>query len=352
MNNSKKSVVIAVIAFTLTGALAVALFINGLFLSPLNGFVNVLAALGLTAAGLAVWYLIHNVLHEVMHALFAVLAGGKILEFAAAGVYVYTEGDKKKVKFNFTSSYAGWVSFVPKDPEKTSAILLTSLLGGLVGTVLTFGVIVLLFALTQSYYTYYLVLMGAFSVLYMFIVNYACGFVGTDGPMLFMTESGKEHFYRAAEILQTESYLFNGYPLSEIIPSDEDEDERFYCTYDVERALENGDLSEAKDIIEKIEADEKTGDNELIGAFIEKFFIACIEKNDKFVTDRNQKFLSLDDGSSVFLRAHIAYRRYTGEKDWAKLIEKNYFALLDRLPLKGFAKTEKAIYERYLADDK
>ena len=341
---SKKSFIIAAVLTTLLVVIAIFMFINGLYLSPYLGIKNVFITLGFTASGMVIWYLVHNFLHELFHLLFAKICGAKILEFGAIGLLIYTEDRKKKVRFDLKSGYAGRVGFVCNKPETSARTLLISLLGGLVGTVVTFGLIVVIHVLSRSYYSYYLVLMGVFIVLYMFVINYACDFPSSDGRMLFMATGGKKEFLRAAKILFTESMLYKGFTITASMPEKYD----MITYYDVLYSLVVGDIRGAKLLIDILETDEKTGDNELIAAFYEKFFIACIESDKKVIQENEKRFSDISDDSAQALRTQMAYRTYTGEKDWVEILKRNYNKTLYKMPLKGLAITQQIIIDKYI----
>ena len=343
---SKKSKILALIYLTLSGALAIFVFVNGLFSSPYKGVANVFIALGFTVAATVIWYLVHNLLHEGFHCLFALLAGAKILEFGAIGVLIYTKGRKRKIKFDLRSGYAGRVGFVCNNPKIVPKTLFVALVGGLFGTVLTFAIIILIYALNKSYFTYYLVLMGIFVVLYMFIVNYACDFPFTDGSMLFMTARGKKEFTRAVKMIIIEGMLYNGYTVFASIPRNDTYDMVTY--YDVLFALEQGDIKSAKTLIAQLEEDEKAGDNEVIAAFMERFFIACIEKDKDYISNNKQRFDDVSGGDAQALRVQIAYRNFTGESDWADLLKKSFEKALNQTPLKGLSITQMLLMEKYV----
>jgi len=319
-------------------------FIAGLDSTPFEGAANVFICLGLTVAALAVWYFVHNVLHESFHLIFAKIKGAKILEFGVIGLLIYTEGDRKKFSLNLRSAYAGWVSFVCDDPEKSKPTLIISLVGGLVGTLLTAAVILAVYLSTRNYITYYLVFMGLFTVAYMIIVNYLVGTYTSDGAMLFSKKLGGKHLERSADNLRTESYLYRGFSLAEI-PTAKGVEGAGY--YDALACLERGDVEGAKRIIET-GLDEKNIDNEVIALLFEKMFIACIQKDDKTIEQLKYVFTDYDERAAYAYRAQIAYRLYTGETEWAKTIEKTYSRQLEKLPLSGLIKTERNIYKTFV----
>ena len=90
------------------------------------------------------------------------------------------------------------------------------------------------------------------------------------------------------------------------------------------------------------------GDNEVIALLFEKFFIACVTGDEAVVDGLKDDFLYAEGTSPSALRAHAAYRRVTGENEWADSLEKSFFTSLDDSELPGYAASEREIYRRYL----
>ena len=80
----------------------------------------------------------------------------------------------------------------------------------------------------------------------------------------------------------------------------------------------------------------------------ERVFIACVKCDEKTLEALKDGFLDGLDNSVGALRAHLAYRLYLGDEVWAERLKASYFKELELLPLKGFAATERKIYENYL----
>ena len=108
------------------------------------------------------------------------------------------------------------MSFVCYDPDSSERSLRLSLIGGLIGTLTTLVIIGVTFAIFRTFTAYYLVLMGAFSVAYMVVINYVCRFYGTDGALLFDEKGRSAAFKRSARILKAESAMYLGKELSEV----------------------------------------------------------------------------------------------------------------------------------------
>lgn len=349
--NKTGSLILMVILVSLNTVMLAFVFAYGLRQSPYD---SVLISIAFSAIALIAWYIIHNVLHELMHLVFALLSGGEIVEFAVMGMRFYKEKGKLKVQFNFRSTYAGYTGFICKTPQKAYKTLYFALYGGFVGTVLTFLIIAVIFSVWTSYYTYYLVLMGAFSVLYMFIINFMCGFKTSDGHLLFLHKSGYTDFANSAIRLEIEGWLYKGKSLSEIDDYTITEmfaEEKQASYYDYLLALETGDLTSADGVLSELERLAENDDNEHIDILLERFFLSCLTFNEELVERDKSICLEIIEEGDTFasLRAHIAYRRFTGEKDWEKLLIESYKKMLDGFDLQGYKKTEMAICDNFIA---
>ncbi len=349
-----KSLIIMVVLVSLNTAILAFTFMYGLNQSPYDSEQDtVLVCLLFSLIALLVWYVIHNLLHELMHLLFAKITGGEIVEFAVSGICFYKEKGRFKVKYNFRSTYAGWTSFVCKSPQKAYKTLYFALYGGFVGTALTFLIIAIVFSIWTNFYTYYLVLMGAFSVLYMFIINFMCGFKSSDGHLLFLHKSGYTDFANSAIRLEIEGWMYKGKSLSEIDDYTITEmfaEEKKASYYDYLLALEMGDLSSAENILSELEELTKNDDNEHIELLLERFFISCLTY-DKDLVERDKEIcleIIEETESLSALRAHIAYRKFTDDKDWEKLLIKTYKKMIDEIDVEGYKKTELAICKNFM----
>lgn len=352
--NKTGSLILMVVLVSLNTVMLAFIFAYGLRLSPYDGQMTLLLSAAFSLIALAVWYFIHNVLHELMHLVFALITGGEIVEFAVMGMRFYKQKGKLKMKFNFRSTYAGYTSFVCKTPQKAYKTLYFALYGGFVGTVLTFLIIAVIFSVWTSYYTYYLVLMGAFSVLYMFIINFMCGFKTSDGHLLFLHKSGYTDFANSAIRLEIEGWMYKGKSLSEIDDYTITEmfaEEKQASYYDYLLALETGDLAAADNVLTELEGLAENDDNEHIDLLLERFFLSCLTFKDELVERDKTICLEIieESDSLASLRAHIAYRRFTCEKDWEKLLIESYKCALEGIDLQGYKKTEMAIYDNFIA---
>ena len=325
--------------------LCVALVIWSFFIYPTSGAVSVLVRIFLMFVGSFIGYFSHNIIHELFHALFAFLSGSFVTEVSFCGLKI--SKFKPKISFEYSSLHAGWTVFYAKNPLKVEKSLKFSLIGGLVGSLLTIALFVFLVIFIKSGYTFELFIGAASSSLYMLLINFL-PFSNNDGSLLFKTS--KESYIKTLATLEVESKLFIGETLEKSFPLSI---KQLYghCPatyYDCLYMLVQGDLSTAKLIVDKIIRDEKTSDSEMISALMESFFIACIEadktKIDNLLTDVEQFF----DKDLSSTRAHIAYRLFTGENEWARLIASSYSVLSQNCRLKGLALTDKKVFDKFI----
>ncbi|MBR1891805.1 MAG: hypothetical protein IJ811_04865 [Clostridia bacterium] len=299
-------------------------------------------------AGLFACYLFHNILHETFHALFARLSGAKVLEIAFCGL-VFSKVNKRRFTFDFKSGFAGWTTFVCKRPETAEKTLLKSLVGGLVGSLFALVVPMAISLVFYGYFTYYFVFIGSLSVAYMLVINYVWRFDQTDG--LLLSKKGQAAFNERAALLKTESALYSGLAMGEVAEYLFDEQTIQYLPpeYRVLLSLERGDVEGAKNLVDEYQKTDENADNQRIDLLFEKIFIACVQKDQTAVEGLKTLLTDCEQDSLTYLRAHLSLRRFMGETAWAAALEKTYYAALSECPLKGLARTEMKIYERFLS---
>ena len=331
-------------------------FVNGFNYYAVEGAKMIYSTVLVTLAAFVFWYVVHNIVHELFHALAAKIFYGKIISIAVCGLeFCFVKGRKKVVKRPI-SAYAGATEFVSTKPEKAYLTLYASLLGGLVGTGLTMIVIALLHRLTSGFFSHYFIMMGFFPVAYMFLVNFVLGGADSDGHMLFLGKKGYKTFVKAAMRLEEDSYLYMGNDLLSSAPVKMTElfgEEKTPDEYDYLRALQIGDIALAKEIANELINEAKNGDNGVIDGLIdpvcEKFFIDLLcgeQKSDEETSDAKETVLFYDDINS--LRIHCVYRYATGETDWADKLKESYFKLCETIWVEGLKKTYIEIGNRWL----
>lgn len=345
-NNGIVGIVIGVVLGVLV---AVASVVSALLILQKPKIIDCVLIAIFAVIGLIGGYLCHNLLHEVGHMLFAEKSGARVFEVAFCG-FVFTKGEKTKL--NLKSGVGGWTSFLPKMPEKSEKVLLSSLIGGLVGSFLSFFAAYLLFQVGRFFSLYSLVVIFGFDsavTIYLIVLNFFSLKDGTDGQLLiFKNNKPNEYFRLKVAELEYQSYLFNGKSAKEI--------EKLTCVnlnystiFDVEKSLQTGDLHGAKGFIESILKTEKIDGNGLIDLLLEDLFIAIVTKDVDNIDIKANKVYNclLEPDSLLSYRVAMFYRRYTDEIAWAEGLEKTYLRLLEKNPLSGYKKQEAEIHDLY-----
>ncbi len=307
-------------------------------------FIVIFAVIGLIGG-----YLCHNLLHEVGHMLFAEKSGARVFEVAFCG-FVFTKGEKPKL--NLKSGVGGWTSFLPKTPEKSKKVLSASLLGGLVGSFLSLFSGYALFQVGRFFLLYYLiVIFGFYSAvtIYLIVLNFFSLKDGTDGQLLISKNNKpNKYFHLKVAELEYQSRLFNGESAKEIEKLTST-DLAFSTVFDVEKALQTGNVDAAREFVKNALNNVKCTNNGLIDLYLEDLFIAILSRDDENIETKADKVncCILEPDSLLSYRVAIFYRRFTGENAWGDGLERTYFKKIEQCPLKGLSKQEKEIYELY-----
>ena len=321
-------------------AAAVLSFVIGVRSFSVDG-ADVFFALAQALAAIVAWYLAHNAVHELFHAIGVSLFFGKVLSVSFWGFELSLVKGEKRIVFSPSSAYAGSVEFVCLRPEKADITLSASLYGGLVGSLLTIAACPVTYLLAPSEFTYFFCLMGVFSPLYMFYVNFFGGRDTSDGNLLFCKRRGDNAFTVAARRLETEGRLFKGFDLcdsypermNELFGESEEPDE-----YDYLRALRMGDGALAGELAERLSSNDKMRDNGVIDPFFEKLFIACAVDGAGYEAYAAAVAAAFERSDVNSLRVHCAYRYALGETEWAELLKKSYFKACDGIRVEGLKK--------------
>ena len=296
------------------------------------------------------WYLLHNLIHELFHALFCKLSHGRITAIAFWGLELNFLKGEKRIKFSPKSAYAGYTEFVCKRPNASHLTLYMATFGGLVGSMITLAAIAVWLLLAKTFLLSYFALMGFVPVFYMIYLNFFCDMPSSDGRLM-IGKSGKKEFAAAALRLETEAYLFEGKTLMEARPVYMKKtfgDMKIMIGYDYLCCLELKNIDLAKQVLSLLKKEEYA-DNEVIDPLSERFFIACIEKDDGFIEQNLEKVSYLFDETDInSLRVHAAYRKYTGDSKWAELLTQSYFKACADITVTGLKESYREIGERLL----
>lgn len=348
----RKGLLVTIIAGTLCLLACFLAYYRTIMVSTDKGYILHLKTAGCLVGGLIAGYLVHNVLHELGHALFARLSGARVFEIAFWGLRL----SKGKIRFEKSSAYAGWTSFVPLSPQNTVKATSFSLIGGFVGSLAVLIIIFVGFFVTDVYLDYYVALIwvGALiSTIYMIAVNFLSSAPGTDGRMLGVGGRTMPNDYLSKLVtLEYQSHLLNGRSLNDVesLTFDCGIENRNVTHEDVLLCLERCETERAKELIERALKQEELADNEHIALLLEWFFICCIENNTenvKGLLPQIEGLLLMPTSEPLILRCAVFYRRLNGETAWAEALEKTYFKACENYPLPGLGKTERMIFFKY-----
>ncbi len=352
MNNkgSKKAKIITIIISFLCPFLAIFFTYSAIKIYPSSDYKEYLFPILFSIIGLIGGYLVHNAVHELGHAIFAKKAKAKVFEVACCG-FVFS---KKKVKFKPSSAYAGWTKFVPQKPEDALNVLLTSLYGGFLGSLicLFIGILLMVF-MGRSWLTLSLVCSAQMVFIYMTVINFSTGADGTDGKLFASSKDESDNYFVSKiYLLEAQSKMYAGLRAKELgefyFQSLFEEKSATYI--DLLIALENGDKTLAKDLIDQMENNGEMDDNELIATLSEKLFLACVEKEETKAYNIYEQICAIvdePDGDLTLMRASYAYKTLTGEVDWAKALRVTFAKACAAHDLSGFGKTQLEILNLY-----
>lgn len=314
-------------------------------------FLLVVAGLG----GAVVGYLIHNALHELGHVIGAKAVGCKVFEVAFAG-FVFGKG--KKISFMRESGIAGWVAFVPYAPENALKALISSLrwsklfsvLAGLIGVGLSAAA-----TAAKNYYAESFCLIFVFAVFYLIMINLMpTGDGENDGDIAYDDDGNLVAsllFTKAAE-LEYQSCLYLGKTAKDIpaLECSHYSGKDWHTIFDVQKCLQLGNITGAKDALKCVFDEQKTLNNRPIALYLEELFINIVTNNaDALKNIRPEVKRLIDSPDDPFTyRVAIYYRRYNGESDWAEALIGTFKKICKDYVLPGMAATQLEIFDRYL----
>lgn len=327
--------------------LGVATEISGFFIYPASGAWAVLLRIFLVFVGAFIGYFLHNALHELLHALFASFSGSQVAAISFWGFKISKE--KPKISSERSSLHAGWTVFYVKNPINAEKSLTIALVGGLVGSVLTIVLFAVLAVVIKNGCLLALFIAASFSAFYMLLINFLPFTEANDGALLFKAD--KPSYVKTLVAFETESRLFNGEPLEKAFPltAEKTYGKRPTTYYDCLYMLSKGDLPTARLIADKLLKNTELSDNEVIALLTERFFIACVEKDEEKVEALLPEVEPFFDENLASCRAHAAYRLFKGEKEWATLVSSSYKTLSENCPLKGLAASDKKVLDEFIA---
>lgn len=280
-------------------------------------------------------------LHELGH-LLPLIGKAKVLEFSV--LFLAFKLTPFGYKLGFTrEGYGGYASFALNKGVSAKSMLRRSVLGALAASVLcalNFSIMAVISCRSSGRAVCGGAIFAALVSAHMLLINFFTFSPSTDGAVLFNARGALDE---AALTVETESGLFRGEKLSEM------PDELFSgggnAFYTSLRLLEMGE----SDLAESVVNDAESADNRSIALLSQKFYFAVLNKNAPLIDELKYIVPELDaDGGPTSLRVLIAYRGYTGEKEWQRLLAETFSKQSENCLFKGLYETEKTIVERLL----
>lgn len=329
----------------------IALFLL-LFISILFAFnQNVLAVILSVGLGLFIILVSNSIFHELGHAIIGVFSG---LELYSIKFFCFLfVREKGKIKFKFDKSLGELGSTVlnPKTKEKVLKKYVASAMGGLGATFILLLAQILICSLTKNLIVYCALGITFPLTVYIFMVNLLPVFENNDGYLVYKYLSGGDEREIIENYFTLIAELFLGVEPCDVTPSllikyngvsGYSANIRYlrylaFIRSDEERALkelrEISDLSAISNLNDEI--------------FEELFFSAILLNDKRFIKANEQSALAVFEKPvrPQTYRIHGAYRIWSGEKDWAKLILKSGIEFCKDYAVKGLASSEKKYME-------
>jgi len=291
-----------------------------------NGSLQLWQVLLLTLAGLIINYFLSLFFHELGHLAFAKKNKAKTAS-VNFGLFTVDKKQKRVKLFTVFGENAGSSEFVTVDKISAERVRSIAFGGLLFHLVYVLGVF-LVILLVKNTILFSLFGIGGLSACYLLTVNLLPFDKSADGAVVLRTEyaeavaqiSNLELAVKRDENIQLNDFLnASNQPLAK------------YCKYFILS------LQDSKVAIDFLNIDQNTDltDQEYGLLFPEMLFKACIngEVGEK-LKNRAENYFSAQSLSICDLRAHYAFRLFTGESEWAKSILLTYNQELQNLPNK------------------
>ena len=311
----------------------------------------------LAILGLVVTAVIASIVHELGHVLCGLILGFKVTEIKILFLKI-TFAKKFKISLVKFNDF-GETVLVPKNSKNYANKMLACAYSGLAFSLfyVVFGMIIA----TTTKSVEVLVVFGLSYHLsaYILLINLFPIREDSDGSLLFtmLFKEQKEKtvlknaLQLGADILlgvepkDVDSELLKTYRL----PVDKFSARILYYRYLA--YFEKDDLAGHMQL-NKITNIEELDDEEYIAIVKEKFFMAIVLGDDKFIKEYADEVMEYvgEYSSPSDYRIHATYRIYQGENEWAKLIVKDGLNNIDNFNEKGLVKLEKRILESLIID--
>lgn len=299
---------------------------------------NLLSTIIYLSVGFIGTFIITSAFHELGHLLFARLCGFKIVEFNFLFFNFTLVDGKYKLAFRLNFKDFGVVSFLPEVEEVNKRKIFLASVGGLF-----FNFILLVVYLTFFVYSFensriLFCLIGAQFLIpfYLFFINFIPFDYTFDGYFLFKFLKDSEESEMILNAFTVGGLIYNGLEpinLPEKYFKIKKYDLGYYSIailyYDYLRLL-GVDVSSAYSELKEIFQVEDYEDYLTEEIAVELFYVAIMEGNREYIEKNKEETIellsNLDTATSI--RVQLAYRIYTGETEWAKML---YFGLKTKL---------------------
>lgn len=271
--------------------------------------------------GLLVIYFLTVFIHEIGHILFAKFCGLKTA-YVNFGLFAidYTEG--KKVKFFSRIALEGGESaFLPRK-EFTRVKLKLTALGGLLFTLLFAVALNVPMFVSKNVFAFCFLTIGSCSAFYLFTVNILPLDKTSDGSIL-LTKRDYNDVIVAITNLQNK-LDFEDIPAEDVIFKKSNEPLAVFYHF-MYLTLQNR-REEGVYCLTSLQSDfSLLTDQEYTLIFPELLYLACTKgKPDEEYLKRAEIFFIDEAQTPSVIRAHCAYRKFLGDKEWTKILYDSY----------------------------
>lgn len=291
---------------------------------------NPVSAIILSLVGLVLNYVTGIAVHEAGH----VIAAKKYkmrLVFVNVGLFSVDYENAKILPFTLFGKNAGKSSFLPTRPVTEKQIRSIAAYG--LAFSLAYFIIAVVFSVVVSVLTGHseplcVIAAGQAANYYILSFNALSSDKTSDGSLAL----GNDYSRTVAQVSEIQRQILNGETPTE--PDDLSSNNQPIAVYfRYLFALKNEGIKSAKGLLKLLPELDEFSDDEFKLLYPEILYNVCKsgEKNDKTLSYASEFFSDAENTVAV-LRAHAAYRRLTGDRDWANTLEKSYEAQLKNAP--------------------
>ena len=279
--------------------------------------------------GLLVNYLLTIAIHEIGHIICAKICKMKVARVNFGPIEIdYTQNKKVKC-FSRISLEGGESNFIPTKPVTKGQLRFVAF-GGLFFTLL-FAVacnIPMMISVNKTAFCFLTI--GSCAAFYLFTVNLLPFDKTSDGTILL---TNREYIDVIVAVLNHQfAVQKNGIPEESVIFKRSKEPLAVYFHF-VYLILQHRKEEAYRDLLALSHMFYTLTDEEYTAIFTEILYEACQHGVlDDEIKNRADIFFTEENNTPSFLRAHCAYRKHQGEKEWACSIYKSYKKALSQSP--------------------